>query len=176
MANTTETHHDGGKKMMPQLDPTYFASQLFWLLVVFMVMYVAMAKWVAPRIARVLEHRKNHLGADLSAAELARAEAQGAKGSYEKAYADARQSANTAIAKVQSEIARAAADEQSKLDRKLADEMAKVEEAIACQLRDAKAQMKPLAAELATQMVATVSGLNVPAADIDKAVTAALKE
>ncbi|MDC0619430.1 hypothetical protein OAO89_03870, partial [Pelagibacteraceae bacterium] len=35
---------------MPQLDPTYWASQAFWLILVFSILYISIAKLYLPKI------------------------------------------------------------------------------------------------------------------------------
>ncbi len=75
---------------MPQLDPTWFASQLFWLLISFSLLYVMLARWALPRIQRVLEHRAETLASDADRAKRMTDEADRARQAYESALADAR--------------------------------------------------------------------------------------
>ena len=35
---------------MPQLDPTYWASQAFWLILIFTILYISVAKFYLPKI------------------------------------------------------------------------------------------------------------------------------
>ena len=53
---------------MPQLDPTYWASQAFWLILVFTVLYVSIAKFYLPKIKNNLDDRENKIKEDLDAA------------------------------------------------------------------------------------------------------------
>ena len=53
---------------MPQLDPTYWASQAFWLILVFTVLYVSIAKFYLPKIKNNLDDRENKIKEDLEAA------------------------------------------------------------------------------------------------------------
>ena len=46
---------------MPQLDPTYWASQAFWLILVFSVLYVSIAKFYLPKIKKNLDDRENKI-------------------------------------------------------------------------------------------------------------------
>ncbi len=50
---------------MPQLDPTYWASQAFWLILVFIVLYIAVSKFYLPKIKNNLENRENKIKEDL---------------------------------------------------------------------------------------------------------------
>jgi F-type H+-transporting ATPase subunit b len=53
---------------MPQLDPTYWASQAFWLILTFIVLYISIAKFYLPKIKNNLDDRENKIKDDLDAA------------------------------------------------------------------------------------------------------------
>ena len=53
---------------MPQLDPTYWASQAFWLIVVFTILYTSIAKFYLPKIKNNLDNRENKIKEDLDSA------------------------------------------------------------------------------------------------------------
>ncbi len=50
---------------MPQLDPTYWASQAFWLILVFAILYIAISKFYLPKIKDNLDNRENKIKEDL---------------------------------------------------------------------------------------------------------------
>ena len=50
---------------MPQLDPTYWASQAFWLILVFVVLYISVSKFYLPKIKENLNNRENKIKEDL---------------------------------------------------------------------------------------------------------------
>ena len=50
---------------MPQLDPTYWASQVFWLILVFTILYVSISKFYLPKIKDNLDNRENKIKEDL---------------------------------------------------------------------------------------------------------------
>ena len=53
---------------MPQLDPTYWASQAFWLIIVFSILYISIAKFYLPKIKDNLSDRENKIKEDLDEA------------------------------------------------------------------------------------------------------------
>ena len=53
---------------MPQLDPTYWASQAFWLILVFSVLYISIARFYLPKIKENLDDRENKIKEDLDEA------------------------------------------------------------------------------------------------------------
>jgi len=50
---------------MPQLDPKYWASQAFWLIIVFSALYISIAKFYLPKIKNNLDNRENKIKDDL---------------------------------------------------------------------------------------------------------------
>ena len=53
---------------MPQLDPKYWASQAFWLILIFTILYISIAKFYLPKIKNNLDDRENKIKEDLDAA------------------------------------------------------------------------------------------------------------
>jgi len=53
---------------MPQLDPKYWASQAFWLFLVFSTLYISIAKFFLPKIKKNLDDRENKIKEDLEEA------------------------------------------------------------------------------------------------------------
>ncbi|NDC60010.1 MAG: F0F1 ATP synthase subunit B', partial [Alphaproteobacteria bacterium] len=75
---------------LPQLDPSYFPSQVFWLAVFFVLLYFLLSQALLPKLAGVIETRANTIRSNVDAAAAANAEAQAALAAYEKALATAR--------------------------------------------------------------------------------------
>ena len=50
---------------MPQLDPEYWASQAFWLILVFTILYLSIAKFYLPKIKNNLSERENKIKTDI---------------------------------------------------------------------------------------------------------------
>ena len=53
---------------MPQLDPKYWASQAFWLILVFTILYISIARFYLPKIKKNLDDRENKIKEDLDKA------------------------------------------------------------------------------------------------------------
>ena len=54
---------------MPQLDPTYWASQAFWLILIFSLLYLALSNLFIPKIKDNLDSRENKIKDDLDEAQ-----------------------------------------------------------------------------------------------------------
>ena len=113
LAALAEGHSVG----MPQLDPSSFASQLFWLTVTFLLLYLIISRSALPRIHDVLEKRRQRIQFDLSQAEEMTEQAEKARLSFEKQQAESRARSAEMIAGAQKDAEKKLAEEQAKLDQ-----------------------------------------------------------
>ena len=133
----------GAEGSFPPFDSSTYASQLLWLAITFGALYYIISRIAGPRIAAILETRRDRIAADMDTAAQMKAEADEAAAAYEQALAEARSSAMSIAAetrdsintKIEAKRAEAEADAQSKLDEaearitKMKDEaLAKVDE------------------------------------------------
>lgn len=117
--------------VFPPFDTSTFPSQLLWLAVTFILLYLASAKLILPRLSAIFDARRNRIASDLDAAQKLKAETESAIASYEKALRDARERANTI-----------AQDMRDKLKADIDVERSKVETALNAKIADAEKQIK----------------------------------
>jgi F-type H+-transporting ATPase subunit b len=171
-----EAAHDahGAKPGLPQLDISTFASQLFWLLISFVILYTVISRVAAPKIGGVIQDRANRIRGDLETAAKAKRDSEAAIAGYEKALADARtrglKTSDELRNKVQAEI-NAKNDAASK---QLNAETAKAEAGIAERRKAAMAKVGDVARETAADIVVKLTGEAANANDITAAVSNAL--
>ena len=93
---------------MPQLDPKFWISQIFWLTISFGFLFIFLSKFVLPRISENLENRKSQILENIEIAEKHREESEAKVKEYEKIIEDSRLKAkgiiNDAKIKIKSEI------------------------------------------------------------------------
>src|SRR5690348_11109469 len=100
---------------MPQLDPSTFPPQLFWLAVWFVILYVLMARVGLPRIAVAIEGRRRHREGDLARAAQLKADAEAANAAFERTMAEARAEAQAILKATTDRLAAEAAERQHAL-------------------------------------------------------------
>tara|TARA_B100000686_G_C16158198_1_gene650147 strand:- start:10 stop:588 length:579 start_codon:yes stop_codon:yes gene_type:complete len=61
---------------MPQLDPEFWFSQIFWLVITFGILYLVLSKIILPKISNNLETRKSQILENLELAEKQRNESE----------------------------------------------------------------------------------------------------
>ena len=69
---------------MPQLNPEFWVSQIFWLTITFGILYVVLSKLILPKISANLEIRKSQIVENIEAAEKQREESELNIAEYEK--------------------------------------------------------------------------------------------
>ncbi len=82
---------------MPQLDPTWFASQLFWLTICFVALYTVLSRFVLPPLLEVMARRASTVEEDVSMAQSLKSQAEHARSDYERTLADARERAQAVM-------------------------------------------------------------------------------
>ena len=106
---------------MPQLDPSSFGSQLFWLAICFVTLYVVMAVVVLPRITKTLAARADQMEGDLAQAEALRDKAEAALAAYEEALAQARTRALGLAQDMRADVQAETERQKGELDASLAE-------------------------------------------------------
>ncbi|KAA5603100.1 F0F1 ATP synthase subunit B [Blastochloris sulfoviridis] len=173
MAETTaHTEVPGGHKgVFPPFNKETFPTQLTWLGITFILLYVMMAKVALPRIGSILEERRGHIDGAIAEAERFKRDSEAAVAAYEKALAEARGKAH-AIAGATRDKLNAEADERRKaIEAQLAEKLAAAETTIADTKAKAMANVEAIATEAASAIVEKLIG-KTPSSDAVRAAVA----
>ena len=150
---------------IPQLDPTWFASQLFWLVVSFGVMLVLVRVAIAPSVEDVLSTRKNAITSAMREAESYRNQAARANQDMDASISDAKAKAASMNAQVQAEASQRAAESMQVLDKELKEKISKAELTVANAKATAMGELQEHAANLTKAIVEKLVDVNVNASD-----------
>ena len=89
--NTAQTQaHGGAKPAFPPFQKETFASQLIWLALFFIGLYLLMSRVALPRVGGIIAARSATIEKDLAEANRLKQESEAAIAAYEKTLADAR--------------------------------------------------------------------------------------
>jgi len=167
-ATTEQPHKSGG---LPQFRFEYWGGQIVWLLLVFAVLYVLLAKVFVPRLRGIQDTRAKTIADAVEQARRVQAEADAqaaaAKAEIDDARAQARQVAAEAKAKAQAEMNASQAAE----DERLKVELEQAESRIRAMRDQAMANVGQIAAETAEAIVAKLTGAAPSRAEVDAALT-----
>ncbi len=156
-----------------QIAATY-ASQIFWLLIIFGLIYFVIGKGMLPKIEATVDARDQKIAADLAAAEAARAKADETEASYRARIEEARAAALKATQDAKSAATAEAEKRVKSADAELAAKAAEADAALKAAQAKALAEIENVAAEAAQEIIAKISGITVDKADAAGAVKAAL--
>lgn len=174
LAVTTAQEAGGGEYdssgAFPPFDPTYFASQIFWLLTSFGALYLLMSRWILPRIGGIIEERRDRIADDLDAAQQISADADQTRSAYEQALADARARAHHLAADAKAAMDREIAEETAEVDAEIAATSAEAEKALGEARKKALAEVRNIAASTAADAANHIGGLSVTEKDADKTI------
>ncbi len=138
---------------MPQLDPTWYVSQLFWLCVCFFTMLFIMGKLIAPRIADILAQRQRKIDDYLVKAHQIKEQAEESLQKYHNALAKATAEADETLAQTQKELADYISKKQDELSQKLNAKITEGEAQINAQKEQAMKEVRGIAEVLAVEVV-----------------------
>ena len=176
MATSTHTEVPAKPKgHFPPFDKQTFPSQLAWLAVCFVLLYVLMARVAVPRIGGILAARREAVAGDLGEAERLKNESDAALAAYEKSLADARGRAQSLANATRDKLNAQAQENRKKLEAELNAKLAAAEQTIAATKSAAMANVRGIAVETAGAIVERLIGAQPAPQAVEAAVADALK-
>jgi F-type H+-transporting ATPase subunit b len=159
MAETTaHTEAPAGHPKFPPFESEHFPSQLVWLAISFVLLYVLMSRIALPRIGGIMAARSKVISDDLAAAERLKEQSNAAQAAYEKALADARGRAQGIAATRREQQARETEESHKRLEAQLHERIAAAEQSIARSRSAAMSNVRSIAAETASAIVEHLIG------------------
>jgi F-type H+-transporting ATPase subunit b len=174
MATNTHTEVPGKKAPFPPFQGETFPSQLFWLVICFVALYVLLSRVALPRLGGVIAARNAKIESDLEAANRLRNDSEAAQASYEKALADARAKAQALAAESQAKAAAEAEAQRKQLEDGLKAKLEAAEKQIAATKTAAMSNVRGIAVDTAGLIVERLTGKAPAKPSVERAVDAAL--
>ena len=175
MATQAHTEHPGGKPPFPPFNKETFVSQLVWLAIFFIALYVIISKLAIPRLGGIIEARNQRIDGDLAEAKKLKDQSDAAIASYEKSLADARTRAQALAGETRDKLNAEANAARHKLEAELNVKLAKAEETIAATKSAAMLNVQGIAADTASTIVERLLGTAPSGSAVQAAVADALK-
>lgn len=158
---------------MPQLDFADYAPQLIWLFITFVALYLLMARVALPRIATVLEERRDRIANDLAQAEQLRQETDEAIAAYEQALADAKAKANAIAQQTRDKLNEELESERASVEEEVAEKLERAEAEITRTKQEALSHVEEIARDTTAALVERLLGEQVNQQSLDSAVSRA---
>jgi F-type H+-transporting ATPase subunit b len=145
-----------GQAGLPQLDPSFFPSQLFWLTIFFVLLYLLLDRALLPRVGGMIDARAKRIRDDVDAAAKANADAQASLVAYDTAIATARaqsrQTLEAARAEASDVRARQSAEAEGTLSERLGAAEARLSQQRAAGLASAQAAGEAVARDIVSRL------------------------
>jgi len=142
---------------MPQLNPEFFVSQLFWLVITFTFLFIFLWRVSLPRISTVLEKRQNKIDENLSSAKGLQEQAQEIEKKINAQISTAKQETEDTIKKTILSLQDNVSDQLSNLDNELEEKILNSEKEI---IKNKDVQMKNIDEEIINITKITVSKIS----------------
>jgi F-type H+-transporting ATPase subunit b len=165
-----------GKGAFPPFASETFASQLLWFALAFGLLYYLMSKIALPRVAAILEQRRNTIASDLEAAQRMKAESDAAVAAYEKSLAEARAAAQKIAGDTRDAVSAETETTRKGIEADLARKLADAEAQITATKAKAMENVRGIAADTASTIVEALTGKAPSTAAVNAAVEAAAKQ
>ncbi|MGF1650049.1 MAG: F0F1 ATP synthase subunit B' [Hyphomicrobiaceae bacterium] len=158
------------KSALPQLDPSSYAGQLFWLAITFGILYYLLSRHILPRIARAVEGRMERIERDLAEAERLKADTDRAIADYEAKLAAARVNASEIARQTRERLATGTNAERDAIEAQIAARLGEAEARINSGRQQALGEVDSIAQDAAVEIVRKLVGVEPSQADIAAAI------
>jgi F-type H+-transporting ATPase subunit b len=173
---TAHTEEPGGAHGgFPPFQSQHFPSQLLWLALTFVLLYLLMSRIALPRIGSIFAERNKRISGDLAAANRFKEQSEAASAAYQKSLADARGRAQSIANETREKQAAEADATNKRLEAQLHEKLTAAEQSIAATRAAAMQNVGAIATETAAAIVERLIGTTPNQQDVAAAVSDATK-
>ena len=138
---------------MPQLNPEYWISQTFWLIVVFSSLYIFLSKLILPKISENLEKRKSQVLSYLGQAEKFKKESEKKIKEYERIILESKNKAKIIINSSKEKLNNEINLKKNQLNEDIEKEIDLAEQEIKNLKKDSIISVNKIAIETSTEII-----------------------
>ena len=146
---------------MPQLNPEFWISQIFWLTITFGILYVVLSNFILPKISANLEIRKSQILDNIEVAEKQREESELKIKEYEKIVQDSKNEAKNYFKKNREKVIKSIDIKKKDLDKELNEIIEKAESEIQDLRGKAPKKINRIAIETSADLIHKLIGIDV---------------
>ena len=143
---------------MPQLDPTYWASQVFWLILIFTLLYLALSKIFIPKIKESIDDRENKIKDDLDESQELKNLAELKLKEYEVTIEDAKKEVQKIIFESKKKLSIEIQNKKKKFEKEIETEIKSAEQEIRILKKESLGSISTISEEMASKIIEMVSG------------------
>ena len=161
---------------MPQLDPTYWASQAFWLILIFTALYLTLSNLFIPKIKDNIDSRENKIKDDLDEAQKLRSLAEQKLKEYEQSIEKAKKEVQKIIFESKNELNSQIQNKKKEFDKEIEKEIKAAEKEIEDLKKESLKSISMISEEMASRVIEKISGEPMNQSSVKAAILEATKK
>ena len=146
---------------MPQLNPEFWISQIFWLTLTFGILYIILSKLLLPKISANLELRKSQIQENIEAAEKQRESSESKLKEYDNIILKSKLEAKNIFKDAREKVLKDINLKKETLDKQIDEELKKAEQEIDVLKKNAPEKINKIAIETSSEIVKKLIGAEV---------------
>ena len=146
---------------MPQLNPEFWVSQIFWLLITFGILYLVLSKLILPKISKNLESRKSQISENIEAAEKHRENSDSKLKEYDDIILKSKLEANNIFKEAREKVIKDINSKKENLDKQIDEEIKKTEQELEVFKKSSPEKINKIAIETSTELLKKLIGAEV---------------
>ena len=157
---------------MPQLNPEFWISQIFWLTLTFGILYIVLSKLILPKISANLELRKSQIQDNIEAAEKQRKDSESKLKEYDDIIFKSKLKAKNIFKDTREKIIKDINNKKETLENQINEEIKKAEKEIEVVKKSAPEKINKIAIEASSELVKKLIGAEINNSSISAIVDA----
>ena len=166
----------GAEGGMPQLNPDYWVSQIFWVILIFATMYVILWRIILPKINENLENRKSQILTDLDEAQELKNQSEKKTSEYNMILSKAKQEAKKILDETRKKVNQDIENKKNQFNLEIEKEIEKAEKEIKTVKLSSIEDINKIAIETSSEIVKKIVGTEVNASSVSAIVEDASKK
>ena len=146
---------------MPQLNPEFWVSQIFWLTLTFGILYVVLSKFILPKISANLELRKSQIQENIEAADKQRQDSESKIKEFEKIILKSKSEAKNIFKETREKALKDINSKKETLEKQINEEIKKAEEEINELKKTAPQRINKIAIETSSEILKSLLGTEI---------------
>ena len=143
---------------MPQLNPEFWISQIFWLIITFGILFIVLTKVILPKISDNLETRKSQILENIETADTQNEEGKKKIDEYEKIILDSKLKAKNHFNEAREKILDNINKKRAALEKDLDEEISSVESELSEFKNKSGEKINKIAAETSAELIKELIG------------------
>ena len=149
----------GAEVGMPQLNPEFWASQIFWLILIFSTLYIVIRKIFLPKITDIIENRKSRIIGDLNETQKLKENAEKKLIEYNKIIESAKKEAKKVLEENKRKLENDIKSKKQKFNEEIEKELMSIEKEIKSLKKSSISGINKIAVEISSEIIRQIIGV-----------------